>query len=270
MNISDNAYFCVQSWMVTKLNLRSVERDVFAIIYGYSQDGESDYHGSLQYLADLTGYSRNSVCTALKNLTEKQLLKKTEQEINNIKFCRYTVNLYTVQTACTPVQTACTNNIVNNKKNNNVVSKDTKTNFQFGRPKVKKNNLFDKCLAEIKDYTNDLELQDILVTYLKMRLDMNGKPLYVNQWKGMLNKIDDCISNSPKGTTHKDIIQLAIDRGWASFYPVNNYSNKKSFSENIEQDENNKDTKYNMSNEDYAKKIEKTRAKDAKGNYIVY
>ena len=76
------AYFTVQDWMVKELKLKGAERDVFAIVYGISQDGESDYHGSLQYISDLTGYSRNSVCTALNSLTDKELLIKVEVERN--------------------------------------------------------------------------------------------------------------------------------------------------------------------------------------------
>ena len=59
--VKDICYFSVQAWMVTKLKLKTVERDCYAIIFGYSQDGESFYHGSISYLSELTGYSKNSV-----------------------------------------------------------------------------------------------------------------------------------------------------------------------------------------------------------------
>ncbi len=132
MQISDCNYFSVQAWMVNKLKLHGAERDVYAIIYGYSQDEDSDFHGSLEYMSQLTGYSRNAICAALKSLTEKKLLLKVEKVVNNIKYCRYrTSNLDTVQVTCTPdtkngytpVQATLTNNknrikIIN--KNNNI------------------------------------------------------------------------------------------------------------------------------------------------------
>ena len=134
--IKDTTYFSVQAWMVTKLNLRGAERDVYAIIYGFSQDNDSDFHGSLDYISQLTGYSRNAICTALKSLTERGLILKTENVINNIKYCKYrTSGLYSVQVACTEneksVQVACTNNKhtniskdilveVDNKEDNNI------------------------------------------------------------------------------------------------------------------------------------------------------
>lgn len=120
----DSRYFCVQSWMVSKLKLKGAERDVYAIVYAFSQDKESDFHGSLGYIAELTGYSRNAICTALKNLTDKKLLIKTDFIINNIKHCRYrTSNLDGVQVACTGVQVTCTNN-KDNKNNKLFISKD--------------------------------------------------------------------------------------------------------------------------------------------------
>ena len=75
--------------MVTDLNLKGAERDVYAIIHGFCQDGESDFHGSLSYLSKMTGYSKNSICSALQSLVEKGYIEKTEKIINGIKFCRY-------------------------------------------------------------------------------------------------------------------------------------------------------------------------------------
>lgn len=133
MNVKDTNYFCIQAWMVTKLGLRGAERDVYAIIYGYSQDEDSDFHGSLAYLSQMTGYSRNAICTALKNLTDAGLLLKQEKVINNVKFCKYrTSGLYGCQTGCTDmhenhsetVQVALTNNKENNLGKNN--KKDNK------------------------------------------------------------------------------------------------------------------------------------------------
>lgn len=137
--IKDTAFFTVQAWMVTKLGLKTVERDIFAIIYGFSQDEESDFHGSLEYLSQLTGYSRNSICTALKSLTDKQLIIKTESETNHIKSCRYrTSHLYAIQATCTPpiqatctpqeegVQATCTNNKEDIKKQEENNKKDRK------------------------------------------------------------------------------------------------------------------------------------------------
>ena len=66
--VNDDNYYVVQAWMVTKLGLKGLEKDIFAIIHGYSQDTESNLHGSLEYLSQMTGYTRNRICDILKHL----------------------------------------------------------------------------------------------------------------------------------------------------------------------------------------------------------
>lgn len=234
MKIARETYFSVQYWMVSELNLKTVERDVYAIIYGFSQDGESDYHGSLAYLAQLTGYSRNSICTALKNLVNRELITKDEKTVNNIKFCRYKVNLYAIQTVCTPldnsVQDACTNNKqLDNKKvedsiiNNTIVVNTNSQNFTFGikQTKPKKQNLYSRCVALINNKTDDKELQKLLVDWLNMLLEKykdREKVLYENVFKGKLNTLDEYDKKD-----WKDVIQYNLQRGYEAFYPIKEY-----------------------------------------------
>lgn len=231
--MDDKIYFAVQAWMVTKLNLKGAERDTFAIIYGYCQDGESDFHGSLGYIAELTGYSRNSICTALKNLTEKNLIIKNEKEINNIKFVRYTINFDTVQATCTPIQATCTNNKQYNKQDNNKTnSKELVENFQFGKQKSipKKESLYSKCTAMINDFTKDKEIIGDLTIYLHVLLEMrkDGYSLYANVWKGLLRKLKE-LSDDPK--EQHLIISQSVERGYKSFFPVSKRQGYKNSNE---------------------------------------
>ena len=224
--VKDNSYFVVQSWMVNQLGLKSIERDCFAIIYGYSMDGESDFHGSLSYLSELTGYSKNSVCTALKSLVDKGLIIKKDEVINNIKFCRYTSNLYGIQDTCTGIQATCTNNNIINNTNKNVLSKDNtlaETESENNPRNTKKKNLYQKCLDMIHDFTNDARLVDLLVQYLNLLLEKSqheGKPLYANQFKGMLEKLDTICTDGHYG----DVVQQSIVKGYIGFFPVNSYT----------------------------------------------
>ena len=133
-----------------------------------------------------------------------------------------------------------TNNI-NNNINNKVLSKDNtisenaSNNFDFGKPKTKKSNLYNNCLAMIYDYTNNLKLQKILQNYLDVRLEMKTeKPFYgVNQWKGILNKLS---SLSPDINIQIQIVRQSIEKGWGSFFPISEYNkiDNKKFIENIE------------------------------------
>lgn len=98
MEIRDDNFYVVQTWMTTRLELKGLEKEVFAIIYGFSQDGEHDFHGSLNYLSQLTGYTKNRICTALAALTELHYIEKTSEIIKHIKKCSYKVNPIIIET----------------------------------------------------------------------------------------------------------------------------------------------------------------------------
>ena len=79
--IKDDNYFQISGWMLNRLELKGIQLEIYAIIYGFSQDGESEFTGSIQYLCEFTGTSRPTVIKALKELTEKNYLIKDEKII---------------------------------------------------------------------------------------------------------------------------------------------------------------------------------------------
>lgn len=95
--IKDENYYQITGFMLNRLKLKGIMLEVFAIIYGFSQDGETEFTGSLQYLCDFTGTSRPTVIKALKDLVKMGYLIKTENEINGVKFNRYKANLRVVK-----------------------------------------------------------------------------------------------------------------------------------------------------------------------------
>lgn len=82
-------YFVVHGWMRNKLNLKGKELLIYAIIYGFSQARGTKYTGTLRYLADCIGMSRDTVIRTLKKLEEKKLIIKEQKEINNIIYNNY-------------------------------------------------------------------------------------------------------------------------------------------------------------------------------------
>ena len=92
--ISDGNYYVVSGWMINKLNLSNTELMVFAIIYGFCQHDKfnGSYHGSLQYLADFTGTTKQTIIKILKKKVEKEYIEKSESYQNNVKFCTYKIN----------------------------------------------------------------------------------------------------------------------------------------------------------------------------------
>lgn len=92
--IKDENYYQIQGWMITRLGLKGVQLSVFAIVYGFSQDGENEYTGSLQYLCDFCGgVSKPTIINALKSLVESGYLIRREEIINGVQFNRYKINL---------------------------------------------------------------------------------------------------------------------------------------------------------------------------------
>lgn len=87
--VKENSYISIQAFMVNELHLKGNELLVYAIIWGFSQDGESEFTGSLQYLADWTSSTKQGVMKALQSLCEKQLILKNVEYKNNIRFCTY-------------------------------------------------------------------------------------------------------------------------------------------------------------------------------------
>jgi hypothetical protein len=95
--MKSSSYYVVQGWMINELQLKGNELLIFAIIYGYSKDGQGKFEGSLKYLCDSTGASRNTVISSLNSLIEKEFILKENISINNITFCKYFQNEQVVQ-----------------------------------------------------------------------------------------------------------------------------------------------------------------------------
>lgn len=95
--VRNESYYQVNGWMLNRLQLKGVELDVYAIIYGFSQDGESSFTGSLQYLSDFTNSTKPTVIKALKSLVEKGYIVKNQNQANGVKFNTYQADLEVVK-----------------------------------------------------------------------------------------------------------------------------------------------------------------------------
>jgi len=90
-------YYIVQGWMVNELQLKGNNLLIFAIIFGFSQDAQSEFDGSINYLAKAIGSSRNTVIKCLKELEEMAYVLKTTSTKNNVIFNQYSQNEQVVQ-----------------------------------------------------------------------------------------------------------------------------------------------------------------------------
>ena len=62
---------------------------IYAIIYGFSQDGETKFEGSLAYLAKKTKATRDTARSALRKLMEEGLIERTIVNKNGVEFHTY-------------------------------------------------------------------------------------------------------------------------------------------------------------------------------------
>lgn len=226
-------FVIIQGWMCNELELKGNDLLVFALIYGFSQDGESAFHGSRNYIANTFNISKPTVDKAIQNLLDREYIVKYDSEDFNTPNA-YAANIQVVKKlymgSKETLPGGSKETLLNNtskqttSKKEKVVSKDTTTEFEFGKQKPQKENLFTKCVNMIDDFTVDTQVRIDLTQYLNVLLEMrkDGYTLYGNMWKGLLKKLGE-LSKNPK--EQHEIIWQSIERGYKSFFPVNSYSN---------------------------------------------
>ena len=83
MKVKKENYYTILGWMRTDLNLKGNELLLFALIYGFSQDGKSEFRGSLSYIEGAIGASRPTVIKHLNNLIKQGLIQKKSSKYGN-------------------------------------------------------------------------------------------------------------------------------------------------------------------------------------------
>lgn len=89
MEVKNTAYVTLQAFMVNDLKLSGNELIVYAVIYGFSQDGKSWFTGSRAYLAHWCQVSKMTVSTNLNKLVQKGLIEKRSRVENGVTFADY-------------------------------------------------------------------------------------------------------------------------------------------------------------------------------------
>ena len=87
-------YITIPAMLRMDYGLVGTELLVAAIIYGFSQDGETEFTGTLDYIAEWTGQTKINTCRVLARLVDKGVLSKYDYRLpGNAKRCTYIVNL---------------------------------------------------------------------------------------------------------------------------------------------------------------------------------
>lgn len=97
MAFKDENYITIQGWMITRLKLKGNDLILFALIYGFSQDDETEFRGSQKYMCEVLNRTRPTVAKSLENLASLGLIIKRVETMSGVTFNRYKVNLQGVK-----------------------------------------------------------------------------------------------------------------------------------------------------------------------------
>lgn len=179
--IEDNNYFQVSGFMVNKLGLKGISLMVYAIIYGFSQDGESYFNGSRQYLCDFTNSTKPTIDKALDELVSKKYIIKKAEILNNITFNRYKVNLNVVnfttskETLPPSKETLSGGGKETLPNNNNLDNKEYNNNLKEIQKKTDAELIYDYYLQ--KKIRNHRELTPKMISAIKKSIKENDLTL---------------------------------------------------------------------------------------------
>lgn len=231
--MNDDNYYQISGWMINKLKLKGIELNIYAIIYGFSQDGESEFKGSLKYLSEFTGgTSKPTLIKALKDLTEKQFIIRREEITNKVKFNRYRANLpllkefdgggkETLQGG--GKETLPNNKLLDNESDNDIKEKISKkeidTEFEslwkhyprkMGKESAYKSYLkarqngttYDEVINGLENYLKEIEVKKTETQYIKHGSTWFSQHCwqdeYVTAEESKLNGYDDVVNKLNK------------------------------------------------------------------------
>ena len=200
-----------------------------------SLDNENHCVASNEYFAEFCNCGVATVTRAIKHLKDLHYVREVAYDGRHRKLSLIKMISQTNQNDESASSKRLTNNIDNNTTNNKDIITINSNNTEFlGKIKnTKKKSLYEKCYDHILEFTNNVGLIEALNDYLKIRLQMKEKPLYEGTWKGMLNKL-------AKMDNQIDVVNISIERGWASFFEQKSYSKGK---EKFGEDDNIKSVK---------------------------
>lgn len=141
--------------MIVDLGLSGNELIMYALIYGFSQNGEAHFHGSLNYITTAVNVTKANAKKILDRLVEKGLIKKRDVVIGGVKYCDYKV---------TPVEWC-----YQNDNKGGIVSAEGRYSFDNGGGIVSiPNNNIDNNKDNNKDKTDEQVLSEKRAKFREM------------------------------------------------------------------------------------------------------
>lgn len=222
--MKDSDYITILAPMVSKLNLSGNNLIVFALIHGFTKDGEHEFTGSIDYISKWANISKQSVILTLKALTDAGYLNKKDDVINGVKFCRYTTNyedLISSQKSLPPIKKVKKGS---QKTSPNIDKEDKDTiNNNPLPPKGKRER---KKEIDIESFVSP-EYKEIFADWLEYK--KQRKEAYKTEKSIQLcyNKMVKLSGNDPY--TARQIVYQSMANNWAGLFELKNegYGNNR-------------------------------------------
>lgn len=231
------AYIVIQDWMITNLQLKGNELLTYALIYGFSQDGESEFKGSLKYISEFLGVSKRTAQRSIENLVDRGIVEKRVEEISGVKFNRYMAH----EKAGTPIDKMTTGYSQNDhggivkmtmgysqNDHGGIVKMTTNNTNIYNTNNNTSNNTKDKgapAKKEPEQYFEDEELNDKFLEFLAMRKRVR-KPVQTDRGMKMLLTSLHKLSGGDVELM-KQIIDQSLDNEWKKFVAVKTGNDRK-------------------------------------------
>lgn len=135
-------HITIQGWMydIGCSDLREIV--AYAVVYGFSQDGESKFQGSLTYIMQLLKCSKHTAIDTLKSLESKGLIKKEQVCMQGVVFNKYSAVMQVVKDLDTQCKN-CTTGANSTPNNIDIVSTKVETVRENNTPCLFEDNIGD-------------------------------------------------------------------------------------------------------------------------------
>ena len=89
-------YITVPGFAIVELGLSGNELLCYSLMYGFTQDNETEFRGSLNYVASALNVTKQNAKKIIDRLIERGLIEKREMFFSGVKFCNYVAKRYGV------------------------------------------------------------------------------------------------------------------------------------------------------------------------------
>ena len=85
-------YITIPVFAIVELGLSGNELVCYSLIYGFTQDKETEFRGSLNYVASALNVTKQNAKKIIDRLIDRGLVDKREMYFSGVKFCHYVAN----------------------------------------------------------------------------------------------------------------------------------------------------------------------------------